>query len=301
MLAALDRLFVRLSNRAVLFWSVVGVGLVALIDYSFGHEIAFSIFYLAPVALSAWYAGRASSIGISLLACVSWLIADSAAGHEYSNDAIQIWNALVRLGFFLITALLLDIIRQRLLMEQQRSRTDSLTGLLNAGAFIDRLDYSLAFARRQQSILTLAYIDLDDFKRINDLYGHNEGDRVLRSFGHVLTTAMRDTDTAARLGGDEFAVILPNTDSAGAQEVLHKFRLRMQAAFAADPSASTCSIGVVSFLVPPANPASAIRIADRLMYKVKRQGKNAVAFRVVDSVVEDEETADLPSEIRLHG
>jgi len=284
-LKTLDRRLSALARPSILALALVGVVIVGVFDYLGGYEVAFSVFYLGPVAAAAWYAGRRVGVVIAAVSCVSWYVADVGAGHAYSHPAIPVWNAFVRLGFFLITGLLLDALQESLAFQRRLARTDSLTGLHSRRAFEERLQHDLALARRRRSALSLAFIDLDDFKSINDSRGHTEGDRVLRAVGRALMRSVREADTAARLGGDEFALVLPDADEEGAQQAVGKVRAALLNELGAEGlQAVTCSIGVVTFLQAPASPQSAVAAADALMYEVKRRGKGAVASRVVEDV-----------------
>ena len=268
-------------------WQVLALALCALagigfIDYATGYEISLSLFYLVPVGIAAWYAGRRAGVALALLSCAVWFVADAATGHLYTHSLIPVWNALVRFGFFLVTALLLVALRQRLAAERLQARTDTLTGLLNSRAFMERLEYTLALAGRSGNPLTLAYIDVDNFKGINDQYGHSEGDRVLRAFGQAMAECTRRADTAARIGGDEFALLLTNLEAKGTAEAISKLTHRLQESLRAGGKPVTCSIGVVTFKKLPGNADEAMKAADALMYEVKRKTRNDVAFRVVD-------------------
>ncbi len=280
-LASADRFLDRLGRGRIVGLSVVGALLVGAADYFTGYEVSMSLFYLGPVALAAWYGGRRAGIGSALMCCVLWYSTQLATGNPYSNSLIPVWNALIRFGFFFITSSLLTALRRGLVEQQLLARTDALTGLYGRRAFEDRLEHQLAMAQRHKTPLTLAYVDLDDFKRVNDTLGHAEGDRVLRTTGQVLKRTLRNTDTAARLGGDEFALLLPESDGRGARRVLEHLVDELREAFSANGQGVTCSIGVVSFLEPVLSAAEALAAADALMYEVKRQGKGALAFRVV--------------------
>jgi diguanylate cyclase (GGDEF)-like protein len=280
-LGALDRLLDRFSRAGILALAALSVPLVGGVDYATGYEVSTSLFYLGPVALAAWYGGRWPGIFIAALSCVSWYIADTASGNQYSYAAIPVWNALIRLGFFLITSLLLTALKESLVNQRHLARTDALTGLFGRRAFEDRLEHDLALAHRRPGAITLAYLDLDDFKAVNDTLGHAEGDRVLQTTGRVLKRSVRQSDTAARLGGDEFALVLPDTDRHGAKQAITEIAQELRKAFATTDSQVSCSIGAVTFLNPGLSPAEALAAADALMYEVKRKHKGAVEFREI--------------------
>lgn len=275
-----DERLSRATPRAKLGLALFGVLVVGGIDYGTGFELSFSLFYLGPITLATWYAGRAGGVGVALLSCVSWYLADTGAGHHYSHPAIPVWNALVRLGFFLTTTLLLTALRESLRGQRQLASTDGLTGLYSRRAFDDRLRHDLAMTQRRGGALSLAYLDLDDFKAVNDTRGHAEGDKVLLAVGRAMQALVRDADTAARLGGDEFALVLPDADGAGAQQFVSRLRQELQRALGSGDWGVSCSIGVVTVLDRTTTMDAAIAAADQLMYEVKRSGKGAVAFGV---------------------
>lgn len=275
-LSAIDRALTRWSRARIAVVSLAVTLLVGAVDFTTGYEISFSLFYLLPVSLSAWYAGLRAGAAMALVAGVVWLTADVLAGHAYSHPAIPFWNALVRLGFFLSNGLLVATLRARLMGERRLARTDALTGLHNHRSFWERLEYGIALARP----ITLVHADVDDFKRVNDTYGQDGGDRVLRTIGAALAEATRRTDIAARLGGGEFALVPPETGEAGARELIAKVRERMNSAPQDAGYPVTSSVGAMTFLSAPASAEEAVRAADGLMYKVKKHGKNAVAFGV---------------------
>ena len=260
------------SRVAVILLAVASLGILGLLDYVTGYEISFAVFYLVPVSSTAWYGNRPWAIAIALASSIVWYVAEVAGGYPYTHPAIPIWNACVRLAFFMIVALLLSALRERLLAEREFARTDGLTGLLNRRTFIDRLDHDLGIGRRTATPVTLAYIDVDDFKHVNDTHGHAEGDRLLRAIAGILARGTRRTDTAARLGGDEFALILPATNLAGARVYMRKLSERLLDTHTGFHGI-TCSIGAVVFEDLPESADEALRAADQFMYRAKRHAK----------------------------
>jgi diguanylate cyclase (GGDEF)-like protein len=294
----LDQRLDRLTHAGITVLAACGVAIVGAVDYLTGYEVSLSLFYLGPVALATWYGGRRAGVGFAILCCVVWYIAEVSAGARYSNSAIPLWNALVRLGFFLVTSFLLSALRKTLLGQQHLARTDGLTELYSRRAFEERLRHDLALAQRRKSVLSLAYVDLDDFKAVNDTRGHAEGDRVLRAIGGVLRASVREADTAARIGGDEFAVVLPDTDPRGAEQVVSKIRIGIQETLGAGAWPVTCSIGVTTFMDPAISPESAIAAADALMYEAKRRSKGAVVYSVLREAVQQPLAVDAPQAAR---
>jgi diguanylate cyclase (GGDEF)-like protein len=149
----------------------------------------------------------------------------------------------------------------------------------NRRAFIKRGIETIARARRTPQPMSLVFIDLDNFKLVNDRYGHDTGDMVLSTVANAIRGELRDTDFAARLGGDEFAVILHNAATPGARHVTEKIRQRIANALAQTEYGVTTSIGVATFNEPPQNFESALSLADQLMYEIKSGNKNGVAHR----------------------
>lgn len=254
------------------------VGVVAGADFLTGYELSFSIFYLIPIMLSAWFLGYCASLLVCLLSAGIWLVVDAVSGHVYSHPSIPFWNAGVRTGFFVITASLLVRLRAALKAQALLAERDGLTGLCNSRGFLQKAASLTLLAQRENRPLTLAYIDLDGFKGVNDEYGHGVGDRVLRDVAEALASSVRKSDLVGRLGGDEFAVLLPETDMAGAREMLTALHRRLVETARDNGWSIGFSIGVAVFAVAPSSLEEALGVADDLMYRVKRGGKNDVVF-----------------------
>lgn len=271
-------------------WVVTGAAfllsvLVAILDHLTGGEFSFSIFYLGPVGLAAWAGPRKMGGILALWSGILWLAVDLQSGNAYSYQVVPYWNALVRVGFFLIVSLLLTRIRRTLDLEHLQAHIDSLTGLPNSRGFLAMVDGEVVRVRRYGRPLTLAYLDLDNFKAVNDTRGHAEGDRLLRVVAEALRKSLRETDGLARLGGDEFCALLPETGGEGAAEVLRKVRAGVLALAESEGWPVTISLGAVTFLTAPPSTAEAIRRADDLMYQVKQSGKDAILQEVVSDPV----------------
>ncbi len=158
----------------------------------------------------------------------------------------------------------------------QASETDPLTGLRNRRSIEQRLREEVERARRYGHPLSVAFLDLDDFKQVNDQFGHAVGDDVLRSVGGSITASLRLIDIAGRYGGEEFLIVLPETDSEGAGIALGRVldRIRIDADAAGLPVEVTASGGIASAAGDQVDPEAMTREADEAMYRAKRSGKN---------------------------
>ena len=256
------------------------VGSIGLVDYWTGPEISFSFFYLLPIFLASWFSPKWFSF-LSALACAAvGLLADSAASHPYSRIFVPYWNSLVRLGIYLVTAFTLVSLKAALVMERELARTDALTGLANVRSFTESTQAEIHRARRTHRPLTLAYMDLDDFKVINDKKGHSVGDALLRSLADKLRSKLRETDVVARVGGDEFAILLPEVELKAVRAAVRSLERRFLEISQDFKPAVTFSVGLVCYERPPDSVDEIIKAADRLMYSAKIHGKNAIKYEV---------------------
>jgi len=281
MLNIVDHALSTLARPWLVTLILLVVALIGTLDYLTGFKLSFAIFYFVPIAVATWYLGKREGRNTALL---SFFLSVTAglinAGNVTETQAIVLWNGLTPLALFLIIVALLHKLRKRLELEQRLARTDHLTGCLNARAFMPMLQYHFDLAGRDHQPITLAYVDLDDFKSVNDTQGHHEGDRVLKLVARVWHESCRRTDLIARLGGDEFCILFPNTDQKAAANIIAKGRQAMTAAFQSEHINVTCSIGALTFPTEMLTTREAVKAADMLMYRAKNQGKNSTVFSV---------------------
>lgn len=169
------------------------------------------------------------------------------------------------------------------------ANTDQLTGLANRRVFFEKLEDEIRRGKRAQREFSMLLIDVDHFKRINDTYGHDIGDTVLREIGQIINSCLRDTDVIARLGGEEFGVFLPDTPLSGAYYVAERIRsaVAKQRFFAGEGKGlftSTVSIGVADSSAEEQVSANRLyKVADTRLYIAKNTGRNQVS---IDEIVQ---------------
>ena len=266
-----------MPTYVVLLVGLAGTAVVGVLDLFTGYELGFSLFYVLPLVFVTWLAGRTRGLAVAFISAGAWLTADIAAGNPYSSPLVPVWNTCVRLGFFLIITFLVAALKMALQRAEELSRIDSLTGAVNSRVFYGLADGELDRLRRYGHPLTVAYVDLDEFKALNDAQGHLAGDAVLRAVVDCARVQLRKTDTVARLGGDEFVFLCPETGEQAAQVVIAKVRDRLLEEMRLRGWPITFSIGALTCLETPDSSEHLVKMVDDLMYSVKLDGKNGVS------------------------
>ena len=276
------RLFETLESRSPLFWTIVGfaiVGLLGLLDYATGNELTISLFYLIPIVLVTWVVDRKTGLFMSFISGLTLLGAEIAAGQTYSHPIFYLLNTVIRTLFFVVVVYLVAELQTSRKEEQLAARTDYITGAVNARYFNELLQMEISRIRRYPHPITLVYVDVDNFKLVNDLFGHKMGDDVLRCIATELRSQLRATDTVARLGGDEFVMLLPSTRQPEARLVVSKVYAHLMDTMRQRSWPVTFSMGAVTCEFSPYSAEQLINMADELMYEVKNSTKNDIRFR----------------------
>ncbi|MDD2733679.1 MAG: GGDEF domain-containing protein [Desulfuromonadaceae bacterium] len=253
---------------------------VGVLDGTTGSDYSLVPFYFVPVVLAAWFVGRKAGYLLSLAGALAWLLAEMVGRERYHFEFALLWNDLMELLLFLLSALVVSSLKGALERENGMARTDQLTGISNRRHYLELVTGEMRRNHRYKEPFTVAYLDIDKFKTINDAMGHAEGDKLLRQVANVIVSAIRETDTVARLGGDEFALLLPNTAEESALTVAAKVRQQLK------KDVESCwpitfSMGLVTYMKSPATIDEVIGRADRLMYEVKEESKDALRYEVV--------------------
>ena len=251
---------------------------VGCFDYWIGYEISTTIFYFLPLMIAAWFGSKRLGWFIAVLSATLWMISDIGAGDAYSNNVILVWNTFMRFCIFIIIVNLLSSFRAVLHKEQIAADTDPLTGAYNTRGFKDLLQNEYNRSIRYNRIFSVALLDADNFKYVNDHYGHATGDKVLCCITEVLNKSLRTTDILARLGGDEFVILFPETTYTMVNLAFVHIHELLNNAMKQNNWPVTFSIGCVTFDSLPDSVDAIIAIADETMYGVKKNLKNSIAF-----------------------
>lgn len=270
-----------IDHRTIFLMSMLGIVLIGYYDHQTGAHISMMLLYALPILLSAWFCGKAEGIVVAIAAACSWLFINLLHHSPGESDAVLSWNALTRFGIFLLIAYTVSLqaqLRKSLEREKLRADTDRLTGLFNKEAFRERMEEEMQRARRYNHPLSLAFIDLDNFKQINDTQGHARGDSLLQQFSKTIITAIRKTDIAGRMGGDEFAVCFPETGDKQIRKAVEKLVMSLEIMTSQSGWQVTASIGVVTCNKVSETFDVLLGKADKLMYAAKEKGKNSAEF-----------------------
>jgi len=271
---------VELPKRSAIAVGCFLVFAIGVADYLTGYKLGFAVFYLLPIAFMAWYAGQPWGVLTALASFVAWYFADSLARNTYPRPLVYYWNSAMRLAYFLVVAYLVRRVRASLDKEKKLARLDHLTRVPNSRAFTELAEREIARVRRHSRPLTMVYIDIDNFKKVNDEQGHSAGDELLRAVASCIKDSLRATDVVARLGGDEFAALLPETDKDQAREVVDRMQTQVADRMKAGNWPVTLSVGAVTYAEAPDSVDELLRRADKLMYAAKRDGKGSARMEL---------------------
>lgn len=272
----------RRSKTFIVISSFFFIAALGAAGYFVGLNISSSLFYLIPILALTWFADRwwgalASVLSSANLFLVEWFSGRLAGAGTF----VVLWNEIAPLVIFLVFVAILSSLKGALAREEWLSRTDPLTGLLNRRYFGELVASELERARRYGHPVSLAYLDLDNFKAVNDSYGHDAGNRLLVMVAELFKENLRASDEVARLGGDEFAIMLTETGPEASMQVVMLFKQALLDAARDKGWPISASIGLVTFLEPPAGMQEMLKEADSLMYQVKSGGKDDIRQEVI--------------------
>jgi len=265
-------------KRVALIWGSSLLLVIFYIDYQVAPWISLSIFHLLPVALITWFVSKEAGFVTCGLSAIAELITHLNKKQPEISFLVPYWNAVVKLMLFLFVSYLLSELHRTLELEKELARTDYTTGIANKRLFFELALLEIKKAHRYRHPLTVVYIDVDDFKDINDTWGHSVGDKFLKISAEAIKNNIRETDIIARIGGDEFVILLPGSGYDTAQIVINRVKKQLLLAIRHQWNA-TFSIGAVTFINPPNSVDEMLQKADHLMYLVKNNGKNQLKHK----------------------
>ena len=255
-------------------WSICvsAIFLLGALRTATDADFTFASLATLPVLVIAWISGKRNGLFAAFLAAAMWTLADIAAERQFSAQWIPWANAVTRWMTYSLVALLAAQVRLELEREHAHATRDALTGLLNRRAFFETGAAEVERSKRYAHPLAIIFLDLDDFKQLNDTKGHDAGDAALRATAKALLGALRSSDRVARLGGDEFAVLLPEIGYDAAVGAGRKISISVSAALEDFPPVKG-SIGVAWFEEADRMFPAMLKAADELMYEAKESGK----------------------------
>lgn len=270
----------RLHDALALAGSLVAIALIGLLDHVGGTELRIYPLHVLPIAVTAWRVGPWAGALTAVIAVGTWVESNRLAG--LSLPAV-VWamNTTAHLSAFAAVIVLVTHLRRSHAAERRLARLDPLTGLPNTRAFHEAAWAEIERQKRSLRPMSIAFFDLDNFKQVNDRFGHKTGDLLLSTVAQALRQATRATDHLGRLGGDEFAVLMPETKEKDVRQVLERLRSGVARVMSERGWPVSCSIGAVIFHEPPASVDDLIGRADNLMFSVKQAGKNALRIECI--------------------
>lgn len=257
---------------------VLGLLAVGAVDAATGIDVRVLSLYFVPLALAGWRLGRPGAVLASLLAVTVWMAAQYFGGAQRWSAWIWGVNLVTQTAAFVTVGMPVALLAERLEAEASLGRRDMLTGLPNRRALLEEAAVVLPLCGRHANAVSLALLDLDNFKQVNDRLGHERGDDVLRAFAAVLASTPRASDVAARLGGDEFVLLMPHTRRDEALALVQRVRSRFAADARVARTGVTVSVGLLTEDPAASTLEALLRRADAALYDGKLGGKDRVTI-----------------------
>lgn len=273
-----------LESKGKTYNILVGIAWTALfgiLDMFASPNVSFSFLYLFPIAFVTWFGGNRAGFLIALTCGTLW-----SADDIMHHNVFSVWNILSTFAVFCTVSVVLSKTHDMWVKQKELSENDPLTGVLNIRAFSELVEYEIFRHQREDAPFSIAYLDIDNFKAVNDRFGHKRGDDLLKSVVMNIVESLRKTDVVARVGGDEFIIFLPATDHVAVKTVMEKVWERLHTLTESDHLETTFSIGVITYSDRVCRLEEIISIADSLMYEVKNSGKNNIRYARQDYINE---------------
>lgn len=250
---------------------ILGIG---CLRFFLEANLSVQILYLIPIFWVSWVAGWKMGFLLSIGASFAEFLGFTLGKNAGISPPLLYWNVGSSLFLFLGAAYLTGSFQAIKQKNKEISQIDPLTGVPNGNCFFDRADMEIKRARRYPRPFTVAYLDIDHFRRVNEHFGHSIGDALLKTLADLLKTQLRATDTPARLGGDEFAILLPETGFEASQFAIRRIQKVLTDAMHKNGWEITFTLGIVTFLHPPSHVDAMLNRVEHVMHSAKHSSKN---------------------------
>lgn len=268
------------APKTILLLSLLMILGLIIVHVVVGKVIDVGPIYIFSVLFASWYGSKKAGIFVAIFSTIVL----AAITNIYSQVSVETSELLLFcIPYFIAfsgSAILITDFRNVHRIEVDAADTDSLTGVHSVRSFYAELANELLRSHRYNHVFSLVYLDVDDFKNINDTLGHAVGDELLIEVAGCLALSLRATDIVARLGGDEFACLLPETELEQAKLAFQKTSVLLKERMKKNRWSVSFSIGLVTFDDMPEDIKEAMDIADKLMYSVKNTKKGNIAYKV---------------------
>lgn len=274
--------FASLTPTKTLVFCSVTLLILGWLDIITG-DYSLIVFYLLPVSIAAWFVSKWCGLLFCMLAIVVRIFTDEwSRPFLFTHSILHYWNELIEFLFLIIMSLLCSALKQNLENEKELACRDPLTNTLNRRSFFELAERELNKSQRYNQSFTVAYIDVDNFKGINEQLGHQIADELLITVVATIRSVARSYDILSRFGGDEFVMLLPDTCAETAHTVLQNIHEHLDTAMACKGWMVTFSIGLVTYLNVPSTTDEVLRCADEVMHTAKKYGKNRLFHKVME-------------------
>jgi len=274
-----------LPRGIVICGTLTLVGIISFLDAITDPYFSFSLLYLIPIYLAIWYGNKTIGIIVLAISIGSMLLHDGILARPIGHPLVPYWTVGLNLILFIAFLFIVEASKKAIALEKTYSRIDYLTGAANSRYLFDIGVVEISRARRYRRPLSLAFMDVDNFKAINDSFGHKDGDKLLVSLVKSIKQSVRSGDIVARIGGDEFVILLPETTYEASDLVIRRVRVSLLEIMKQKGWPATFSIGLVTCANSDYDLEKILTTADNLMYDVKNNGKNMIKHQMVGELV----------------
>jgi diguanylate cyclase (GGDEF)-like protein len=270
-------------TRVIYLASILAMVSIFGVDLAGGSTLCLDALYVFPIAASAFYCQRTilAAIAVAITGGLQWL---TLIAYQMPLSSIVV-NIAIALASGAMIVILTRGARSNIIRIEALAVTDELTRLPNRRGVESILGREIARQKRYGGVFSVAVLDLDRFKELNDYQGHAAGDRVLKLIGCVLSKSIRQSDSVGRLGGDEFVIIMPDTRRGQCATLCRSLSTAIIRRMTIAGFSITASIGFATFEQAPDSMSIALQKADRAMYAVKARRLRSAVDRVIEEGV----------------